>query len=249
MKWLVTFLLLVNVAFFVHQYRQVSDAPPSPPRAMRPYDHVNRLLLMEEANVDKLRERKPAPKPALESAVEEPPQAPAPSAATSAIPSQNCYSIGPLTEDAQIAAMRSWLVAMGGDPALRVDERRELERYWVYLPPLDSREQAAKMVERMRAQGIEDVIPIFTGEMANAVSVGVFSRRSSLERRLQQLRALGYEPSIAPRYSAESTWWLDVTFEEGGRLTQNELAARFPDVQLSEASCVSGEIARDGPDS
>ena len=246
MKWLVYFLLLANAAFFARQYYRMSNAPPPPPQAVRPYDHVNRLLLMSETDVGKLRLRQPEPEPAVTPAVEAPSESSFPTAETVVIPVQNCYSIGPLEDDAQIAAIRIWLVAMGGNPVLRVDQRSEPDRYWVYFPPLGSRGEAMREVERMRSQGIEDVIAVSSGDMENAISLGVFSQRRSLERRLEELRGLGYDPLIQTRYSSEKASWLDVSFEEAEGQTQKELAARFPGVQLSEASCVSGEIARDG---
>ncbi len=157
--------------------------------------------------------------------------------------------MGPLKDEAQIAAVRDWLLAMGGDPVLRVDERRELDRYWVYFPPLASKEEALKEVERMRAEGLEDVIAVSSGEMDNAISLGVFSQRDTLRRRLRDLEARGYQPSIMPRYTTEKLSWFDVSFERGEQLTQSEVGARFADVELLQASCVSGEIARGGPGS
>jgi hypothetical protein len=244
MKWLVYLLLLANVAFFAWEYHQRSNAPPPPPQAVRPYDHVNRLLLFSESDVARLPVRQPAPEPAV-AAPEAPAEASPPAAETAVVPVRNCYSIGPLKDDAQVDAIRTWLVAMGGDPLLRVDERREPVRYWVYFPPLESREAATREAERMRSQGIDDVIAVFSGDMENAISLGVFSQRRSLERRLEELRGLGYEPLVLTRYGSEKAFWLDVSFEESSSLTQKELAARFPQAQLSEASCISGEIARD----
>jgi hypothetical protein len=249
MKWIVYFLLLANVAFFARQYHQMSNTPPPPQQAVRPYDHVNRLLLISETSAERLRVRVPASKPAPRAAVEKPLESMLPPATTAAIPVQNCYSVGPLEEETQVAAVRAWLLAIGGDPVLRLDERRELERYWVYFPPLPSQEQAVQEVERMRAQGIEDVIAVTKGDTANAISLGVFSQRGSLERRLQELRALGYDPLVMPRYSTEKVSWFDVRFEQGESLTPNDLGARFPEVELHKANCISGEIARDGPDS
>lgn len=249
MKWLVYFLLLANAAFFARQYYLMANAPPPPPQAVRPYDHVNRLLLFSETDIGQLRVREPAAEPAVAAAAEPPVETSLPAAETAVIPVRNCYSIGPLKDDAQVAAIRTWLVAMGGDPLVRVDERREPERYWVYFPPLESRETAVQEVERMRSQGIDDVIVVFSGDMENAISLGVFSQRSSLERRLKELRGLGYDPLILTRYGSEKLSWIDVSFEEGAGLTESEVAARFPEAQLSEANCIAGEIARDDPGS
>lgn len=246
MRWMVYCLLLANLALFTWQYQQMSGAPQPKPRAVRPYDHVNRLLLMSETNPERLRVRTPAKEPIVAAAPEQPPASSFTLPEPAVIAVESCYSVGPLKDEAQIAAVRDWLLAMGGDPVLRVDERRELDRYWVYFPPLASKEEALKEVERMRAEGLEDVIAVSNGDMENAISLGVFSQRDTLRRRLRDLEARGYQPSIMPRYTTEKLSWLDVSFEQGEQLTQDEVGARFDDVELLEASCVSGEIARGG---
>lgn len=249
MKWLVSCLLLANLAFFAWQYQRMSDAPQPKSQAMRPYDHVNRLLLINETNPETLRVRTRDKEPVIATAPEQPAAPPLPPPEPAVIAVESCYSVGPLEDETQLAAVRDWLLAMGGDPVLRVDERRELDRYWVYFPPLGSQEEALKEVERMRAEGLEDVIAVSSGEMVNAISLGVFSQRDTLRRRLRDLEARGYQPSIMPRYASEKRSWFDVSFEQGVQLTQSEVGARFADLELLEASCVSGEIARGGPGS
>ncbi len=249
MKWLVICLLLANLALFGWQYQQRSDAPQPTPQAMRPYDHVNRLLLMSEINPERLRIRTPTKEPIVAAAPEPLPEPPVTPPEPAVVAVERCYSVGPLKDEAQIAAVRDWLLARGGDPVLRVDERRELDRYWVYFPPLASKEEALKEVERMRAEGLEDVIAVSSGDMENAISLGVFSQRDTLRRRLRDLEARGYQPSIMPRYTTETLSWFDVSFERAEQLTQSDLGARFADVELREAGCVSGEIARGGPGS
>lgn len=249
MKRLVYCLLLANLALFIWQYQQGSEAPPPRPQAMRPYDHVNRLLLMSEINLERLRLRTPAKESVVAAAPEQPPAPSVMPPEPAVVAVESCYSVGPLKDEAQIAAVRDWLLAMGGDPVLRLDERRELDRYWVYFPPLASKEEALREVERMRAEGLEDVIAVASGEMENAISLGVFSQRDTLRRRLRDLEARGYQPSIMPRYTSEKLSWFDVSFERGEQLTQSEVGARFAEMELREASCVSGEIARGGPGS
>lgn len=245
MKWLVYLMLLVNAAYFAVSYREALNAPPPKPPALPRTDHVNRLLLLSEVDNEKLRVRNAAPAPApAEIADAAPRPQDTPKAAN-----LRCYSIGPLVDDSQIAAMRTWIVAMGGDPRLRVGERRELARWWVYFPPLPSREQASARVEQMRAAGIEDVIVIPRGDMENAISLGVFSRRTSLERRLRELRGHGYEPSIVPRYRTQKASWFDVSFDAGDEVSEEMISQRFPGVELDEVRCTAGEIADLGAES
>jgi len=44
----------------------------------------------------------------------------------------------------------------------------------------------------MRAQGIEDIIVVPKGDMANAISLGVYSRTEFRDRRLKELNAKGH---------------------------------------------------------
>lgn len=245
MKWVVYLMLLANAGYFAVSYREALNAPPPKPRAVSPTDHVNRLLLLSEVDKEELRARRVALAPAAP-AIGDSPQVQDPPAWKT---DKRCYSIGPLVDDSQIAAMRTWVVAMGGDPRLRVGERRELARYWVYFPPLPSREEAVARVQQMRDVGIDDLIVIPRGDMENAISLGVFSQRASLERRLRELRAHGYEPSIVPRYRTQKASWFDVSFDVGEEVSEDMISQRFPGVELSEARCAAGEIADFGTES
>ncbi len=249
MKWVFYLLLLANVGFFAVQYREAQNAPPQRPRALPASAHVNRLLLLSEVNSGEMRAR-PAvsERSGLEtltgtgSAISE--DLPL----GGAVSDGSCYSVGPLEGDSQVAAVRTWIVAMGGDPILRVGERRELVRYWVYFPPFPSWPEAAQRADQMRSLGIGDLIVIPKGDMAKAISLGVYSQRVFLDRRLRELRGHGYEPSIMPRYETRKASWFDVNFEWERALGEEDVALRFPGVELDDVDCESGEIARRSAD-
>lgn len=245
MKWVVYLLLAGNAAFFAWQYHDTGNGPVREPRLRPAGDPTGRMLLLSEVKNEKLRVRN------VETDDSDDVTSGFNDSSSRRLTARvrgegNCFSVGPLKEDSQIAAMRTWLIAMGGDPMLRVDERRELERYWVYFPPLPSREEAAQRVERMRSEGLRDIQVVTKGDMADAISLGVFSRRDTLERRLKELKRLGYEPSIRPSYRVEKASWFDVSFDEDQRLTPDDLTERFPGAELTQTSCVPPEIARGG---
>ncbi|MDX1514106.1 MAG: SPOR domain-containing protein, partial [Gammaproteobacteria bacterium] len=244
-KWVVYLMLLANAGYFAVSYRETRNAPPPKPPVLSGADHVNRLLLLNEVDPEELRARAASFAPTPPTVSTDGPEA---EPEISAAPAAACLSIGPLVDDSQIAAMRTWLLAMGGDPRLRVGERRELARYWVYFPPLPSREEAVARAQQMRAVGIDDLIVIPRGDMANAISLGVFSKRASLDRRLRELRAHGYEPSIVPRYRTQKASWFDVSFEPGEEVSEQMISQRFPGVELSEARCEPGKIAAEAAD-
>jgi len=152
-----------------------------------------------------------------------------------------CYSVGPLTTPEEVRAMTTWLRGQGATATLREDERRELALYWVFVPPLASREAATGLVERMRGQGLGDIYIIPRGDMANAISLGVYSRRASLDRRLQQLRSRGHEPSVAPRYRTMKASWFDAAFGSDFDFRASGFAEAFPAVEMSPGPCTTPE--------
>ncbi len=193
------------------------EAPPVAPAG--PGETLSTTL--EAAVTAALQGFEPAPSPLI---------TPAPAA-------RRCYSIGPLEKDEDITRMREWLQARGGEPRLREDERRELTLYWVHFPPLPDRKAAIARVERMRAEGIDDIFIIPGGDMRNAVSLGVYSRPESLERRLRELREKGYDPSVVNRYRTSVAAWFDVSLPATFTFDGEEFATRFPGAQIEPLEC------------
>jgi hypothetical protein len=227
MKWILYLLLASNASFLAWQVNR--DPPPPPPEPVSRFAHVNRLLLVSEVAGEELRERVPPKEGPLEVA--------AASTAADALEVGPCYSVGPLSDAEEVERMAEWLREREGKAALRADERREIALYWVYLPPFDDAAGARAIVEEMKGRGIEDIFIIARGDMANAVSLGVYSRKSSLERRLDELRGYGYEAVVAPRYRTKKATWYDVRFEPGFEFPADRFTLAFPSAQAREVSC------------
>jgi hypothetical protein len=161
----------------------------------------------------------------------------------------SCMTLGPLEDKTAIPEIQAWLEQRGARVDVRVDERREVALYWVFFPPRESRAVAVEEVVRMKAQGIEDIIVVPKGDMANAISLGVFSRPESRDRRLKELNGKGYQPSIGPRYRTKVASWMDVTLgaQEGqSALDRGAVESRWPKVRITTGPC-SGEAAQAAP--
>ncbi|MCP5152366.1 MAG: hypothetical protein H6982_16560, partial [Chromatiales bacterium] len=189
MRWVVILLALANIALLAHSVRTMEPPAEPPASPAVPDGTVNRLLLLSEVDPDTLRLRGAAPAPA-----------PAPGAAAAAMPAGTCYRIGPLESEARIAEVRRYIEGHDGEATLRVDERRETAQHWVFMPPLPSRAAADERVERMRAAGLADIYIIPRGDMANAISLGVYTQDASRDRRLGQLRAAGFGAQVSTRF-------------------------------------------------
>ncbi len=258
MKWVILCLMLMNVAFFGWQLSRdqeaVVAAEPGPPATTSAM--VNRLLLVSELERGVLHRRRnvPLPQPAS------PPEPQSPVEVTKAdtdtasvsieevlaMPPESdieCYTLGPLENEDDISALSAWFSAQGSRAILRSDERREVVSTWVFLPPLESREAAAARVREMQAANIDDIYVIPRGDMANAISLGLYSQNDTLQRRVSQLEERGFTPSVLPRYRTATASWFDVTTSAAQPMTVGVLDQVFPDLIVRQVACAGAPIA------
>lgn len=260
MKWVILGLVLTNVAFFGWRLSQdqevvVADvaAPPAVGVAM-----VNRLLLVSEVESGVLRRRRtlpsrqpvsaPQPQSSERLAGDHEGTVSVPLAEALALPpmaDRECYTLGPLENEDDISALGAWFNAQGSQATLRSDERREVTSTWVFLPPLASREAADARVREMQAANIDDIYVIPRGDMANAISLGLYSQNDTLQRRVSQLEGRGFAPSVLPRYRTATASWFDVTTSAAQPMTVGVLDQIFPDLIIRQVPCGDAAIAGD----
>jgi hypothetical protein len=260
-KWIIVSLVIANFAFFGWQLGRDRETlvdvepvvAPTTTSAM-----VNRLLLLSELERGVLRHRRalptpqpsalPQPQPPVETAMVEGEPAPEASRETPAelvAPDTLCYTLGPLDNEDDISALSAWFDAQGSRAKLRTDERREVVSTWVFMPPLESREAADARVLEMQAANIDDIYVIPRGDMANAISLGLYSQEQSLQRRVSQLEERGFTPSVLPRYRTVIASWFDVTTTTAQPMTVGVLDQIFPDLIIRQVSCAEAPIAGD----
>ena len=84
---------------------------------------------------------------------------------------------------------------------------------------------------------MQDYVRVMRGPMRNAVSMGLYSKLESAERRMAELRSKGYEPAMHTRYEEQRVQWLDVTFRGPPGLPGDAFRAEFPSRRLSRVDC------------
>jgi len=259
-KWVILCLVLINVVFFGWQLSRDQEVvvagepvPPATRSAM-----VNRLLLVSELDRGVLRQRRnvPSPQPSAPPEQRSPAEVAKRHADTASVSRENalaaplesdieCYTVGPLQNEDDISALSAWFSAQGSLATLRSDERREVVSTWVFLPPLESRQAANDRMQEMQAANIDDIYVIPRGDMANAVSLGLFSQKDSLERRIVQLEERGFTPSVLPRYRTVTASWFDVATSAAEPITVGVLDQIFPDLVIRQVACGDAPIAGD----
>jgi len=160
-----------------------------------------------------------------------------PPAETVSMAARRCYVVGPFERNEPVDNMVGWLRGNGGRVQSRWTEERVPRSYWVYIAPLPNTEEARVMLRRLAADGLQDYVRVMRGPMRNAISLGLFTKRESADRRVAVLRSKGYDPVMDTRYEAERVQWLDVSFAESGDLPDEAFREMFPAVELAGSEC------------
>lgn len=190
MRALVLLLLFANVAFFA--WSRWIAAPLEP--GVTPPPPAPRLLLAREA-----------------------PPAPTPAAVETEAPIR-CVTVGPFLDLTEAARTSSRLRELGFAPRQRVSEGPVWSGWWVALERLEGRAAAEEVVARLRQFGVTDAYIMPGDEAGVTVSLGLFSERPRALRRLDEVRALGYEPVVSERQRTGTVYWIDADLPVPGEL-------------------------------
>ncbi len=121
-----------------------------------------------------------------------------------------CFSIGPFPKRDEAEGLRAALRADALDASVRQEARQKQQGYWVLIPPMASRAEAVAEVDRIKAKGVADVWRFNKGDMANAISLGLFARLSQAETHQRDLERKGIGSEVRPRYLERADYYVDI---------------------------------------
>jgi hypothetical protein len=184
-----------------------------------------------------------APEPELETQVGIVTGAPTdPGPAEQPLSPERCFTLGAFKRLDEAETVADRIESLVAD----MDGRQEIQEkqigYWVLMPAQGSRQAARNKVKELLDAGIEDVWRFTKGELANAISLGLFSRRAPAERHQREINRKGFVTEVRPRYIDETSYWLDFRSTDDRALppgVQEELARDYPDAKLSSRVCPS----------
>ncbi len=122
---------------------------------------------------------------------------------------QLCVSFGPFTELNQASELSNWLRGNKIKTRQRTDDGEKDQYFWIYLSPSGSKDEAISAIADLKDKGVRDYKLINTGNLQNAISLGLFSSQASVNRRLKEIKDIGYQPIMVPYHKARSTIWVD----------------------------------------
>jgi hypothetical protein len=151
-------------------------------------------------------------------------------------PIARCHTMGPFSREYLADRAKGRAEGFG----IKVSQRSELTEqqvgYWIYLPPYTSRAKAQEATRALASKGIDDYFIINTEPMENAISLGVYKNRDGADRRVAEVAARGFSPTIQPRVQPATHYWLDLV----GIATPvqwRDLDAEYPAQRRKEIAC------------
>lgn len=240
MRWIFWCLLAFNVLYFAWAGLHPAESG-SAGVALAEDASIPRLQLLSEAGIQ----------PRVAEATTEMPDAGTTAAVTAPVTAvadmalplsagtvQQCFTLGPLTRDGDVAAISSRL-ASAGLKAARRDLAISASDSWVYLPAFTTRDIAAKRVQELKDKGIDSFV-VADGEFRNAVSLGHFSRPDSAAAFLDSMKKAGYPAEIRQLPVSSKELWLDVTLSDQGHqsgVVVEKLLQAYPGLRRVQAAC------------
>ncbi len=153
--------------------------------------------------------------------------------------SRACYRIGPFLEPELAAIIGAKLEAMHIAAARRIEDKKTITTYRVYLPPFPSKEAAEKQRQELTDLGFEDHAVIQEEAWHNAISLGLFGVEANAENRIQELAAKGVQAQLQMLEQTQVHYWLElppsVLPQTLDKVRQQNLGAK--DIQLHQVAC------------
>lgn len=235
MKWVVWALLLINVAllgFFRLEMNHNAESEPITGHEPIAPEKI-KTLSPEELSALPKKSQSPSPPPPVQ------PQFSPVSATTEAQPAPvACYDWGsfPAVEAVRAKAV---LDKLGLEAVPQEQTPRDATRYWVYIPPRRSQEEAQAKVDELKALGIEESYIVQEPVWRYAISLGVFKDEALANKFLEGLRSRGVKSAVKGRHGHEGGLTSYAIKNVSLSLADEfgKLRAEFPGSELKQVSC------------
>lgn len=222
MKWLAWLLILLNALLF--GYFQWGPQHSNEIQAGHEQIAPDKLKILSPEELAKLPEKAPEPSAVAENA------APAPTPV--------CYEWGSFAP-AEAERAKAVLDKLGLDVVARQHTPQEALRYWVYIPPRKSMEEAQAKINELNTLGVQEHFIVQDPKWRYAISLGMFKDEGLANRFLQDLNARGVKSAVKLTRNQEAS--------QVGFLIKNmtppllgeigKLEPDFPGSEVKELNC------------
>lgn len=155
-----------------------------------------------------------------------------------------CFRLGPFIKRALAENSVSDMTRFARRAEMDI-QRQPVTLYWVFLPPLEDQKTAVKMAAELRKKGVRDLQVLTDKDRQNGISLGLYRFNEMAERRLKQIRKMGYDAELEQMARYRRRYW--IRFEVGRdfppdpQVWENWLRARGEGVSLDPVPCPTQE--------
>jgi hypothetical protein len=119
-----------------------------------------------------------------------------------------CYTVGPFNTAGKAESVLVKLSSLGLRTALRDQEVRSAQQWWVIDATKDER-AAQKRLDELRKKKVTDASIISSGEYENMISLGKFDSEAQANKRVNALLKLGFRPVVEKHFDSAMQYWVD----------------------------------------
>jgi len=118
-----------------------------------------------------------------------------------------CWAVGPYK--VELDAKHSYARLLAVDLEAKVTPQPVVvkEEFWVYLPPLPNKKQAIRKLKELQKRKVDSFV-ITEGELANGISLGLFSKKESVDRLLAGLKKKNITPTVKTMQRTRDQYWV-----------------------------------------
>ena len=221
MRWVFFSLLILNVVYLV--FSLVMRAAPAPQRAIAPSvtGAAEKLVLLEESSL--------SVGSGSRGGLGMPPL---------------CPVVGPWDRLA-LADQAAQALAKSGYRAAVESLRVARDRlHWVFLPAIDDRDQALRVLRELQSRGVDSFI-VADGEDTNAISLGYFSSPDSARGLMMKMQTAGYPAETRQTAKEVTEYWLRIdsgSIRDDGEALRGLLGGN-PGISGNHVACAASSPA------
>ena len=152
-----------------------------------------------------------------------------------------CHLLGPFPEKSDAENIASGLAAYRLASKIVTTTSVKVSGYWALLPAPGSVKESNELVKELKEKGLVDVRRFVTGELENAISLGLFSNENNAKRRARQVEKLGYVAVVSPKAEENNLFWLEYMQPPGLKLPLKGVRQNFPEVEIKPCSGIASD--------
>lgn len=249
MRWIVITLLVLNVAYFGWEFSQREPVLSNKHEVELPELKGESLKLLTE-RLPAAESRKPPPPipvPSQNNPVKvlapglEQQKDPLPQVVDSVEVKKGvmCTTIGPIEKQEVGVNLVKNLKIEGYESVLQALELSREVQYWVLLPPFSTRKEALQSLKELQTKKIDSYL-LSSGEMKNAISLGLFKHEQSAKGVLTSMLDSGFKAEMQKKERINNEYWVRILPGqpiENLQETLETLVVSEGSTKISSASC------------